>query len=190
MSKFNEFFPKLKRKSIHFQNFFHENIDKSIFLKTFFIVEFDGLGNFWTVYKWFSVVFHSFHVHKIIKILFEKFWIDFFVIFHHNLKEMCHLLRGNGSKIDTFLKSRLFIRFISGLWKIFVFDFVESKGYPFTKIWFFLIILIKTRQYPWDFKYSKNEIKTQKTIQNTFLNFHFNFLLKTHCKIKVQIFVT
>ena len=81
----------------------------------------------------------------------ENFELTFPVFFHHNLKEMYHLVRVIVLKSLQFLKSVLFIKFKGWLWKILVFEFVQSKGYPFTKNPFFLIILIKISQYPWDF---------------------------------------
>ena len=79
---------------------------------------------------------------------FELAFSDFF---HHNLKEMYHLVRIIVLKSSQFLNFSLFIKFKGWLWKILVFEFVQSKGYPFTKNPSFLIILIKIRQYPWDF---------------------------------------
>lgn len=79
----------------------------------------------------------------------------FLVFFHHNLKEMNHLVRKNGFENDRFLKSSLSIRFNWWLWNILVFEFGQSKGYPFTKIHVFLIILIKKHEYPWDLDFWK-----------------------------------
>ena len=81
----------------------------------------------------------------------KNFELTFFVFFHHNFKEIYHLVRGIDLKSLQFLKFPLFITFKGWLWKILVFEFVQSKGYPFTKNPSFLIILIKIRQYPWDF---------------------------------------
>ena len=81
----------------------------------------------------------------------KNFELTFPVFFHHNLKEIYHLVRVTDLKSLQFLKSPLFIRFKGWLWKMLVFEFVRSKGYPFTKNPSFLIILIKIRQYPWDF---------------------------------------
>ena len=81
----------------------------------------------------------------------KNFEFTFFVFFHHNVKEIYHLVRVTNLKSLQFLKSPLFIRFKGWLWKMLVFEFVRSKGYPFTKNRYFLIILIKIRQYPWDF---------------------------------------
>ena len=83
---------------------------------------------------------------------FLKILNSFFpVFFHHNFKEIYHLVRGIDLKSLQFFKFPLFITFKGWLWKILVFEFVQSKGYPFTKNPSFLIILIKIRQYPWDF---------------------------------------
>ena len=81
----------------------------------------------------------------------KNFELTFPVFFHHNFKEIYHLVRVTDLKSLQFLKSPLFIRFKGWLWKFLVFEFVRSKGYPFTKNPSFLIILIKIRQYPWDF---------------------------------------
>ena len=61
-----------------------------------------------------------------------------------------------------------------------VFEFVQSKGYPFTKNPYFLIILIKIHQYPWDFilekihDFHRNFLEIVKILK---IFFHFSFPL-------------
>ena len=110
----------------------------------------------------------------------KNFELTFPVFFYHNFKEMYHLVRVIDLKSLQILKSPLFIRFMGWLWKILVFEFVQSKGYPFTKNPSFLIILIKIRQYPWDFilekihDFHRNFLEIVKILK---IFFHFSFPL-------------
>ena len=89
-----------------------------------------------------------------IQINFE--W-TFSIFFHHNSKKTSHLVRPNNFQSDNIFKCPLFIKSKGWLWKVFVFQIFQSKGYPFTKNQLFLIILIKIHQYPWNFISEKND---------------------------------
>ena len=86
-----------------------------------------------------------------------NFQQTFSIFFHHNSKKTSHLVRPNIFQSDNIFKCPLFIKSKGWLWKVFVFQIFQSKGYPFTKNQLFLIILIKIHQYPWNFISEKND---------------------------------
>ena len=96
---------------------------------------------------------------------------------------MYHLVRVIDLKSLQFFKSSLFIKFKGWLWKMLVFEFIQSKGYPFTKNPSFLIILIKIRQYPWDFIFEKIHdfqrivLEIVKMFPNLYLILSFTFFM-------------
>ena len=102
-----------------------------------------------------------------------NFESTFPIFFHHNSQKTGHLVRPNNLECDNIFKSPLFIKFKRWLWKLFVLQIFQSKGYPFTKNPLFLIILIKIHQYPWYFISVKNMIFNE--ISNFFPNFTWIF---------------
>ena len=87
----------------------------------------------------------------------KNFQHTFSIFFHHNSKKTSHLVRPNNFQSDNIFKCPLFIKSKGWLWKVFVFQIFQSKGYPFTKNQLFLIILIKIHQYLWNFISEKND---------------------------------
>ena len=90
----------------------------------------------------------KFHEKDILKFFFSQ-------IFHHNLKETSHLTREIVLEKLIFWLLVLFIQFILWLWKLFDPFCNESKGYPFTKIDVFLIILMFLGVYLRKFEFEK-----------------------------------
>ena len=112
-----------------------------------------------------------------------NFELTFSIFFHHNSKKTSHLVRPNIFQSDNIFKSPPFIKSKGWLWKLLVFQIVESKGYPFTKNPLFLIILIKIHQYPWNFIFEKIHdfqrklLENHKILSKFLMDFSFHFFM-------------